>query len=88
MNNLREIDFKNCIFYYFNDIIKVENFDFDNISLDEKSLENILIHEISYKILISAKPLRPSFDKAHGFIRAYNGTRYLVSFGREKYESI
>ena len=31
-----------------------------------------------YKILITAKPLRIRFDKIDGFIRIYDGTRYLV----------
>ena len=46
---------QNCACYYFNDIIKIEDFDFDKILLDEKSYENILIYDISYKTLIGAK---------------------------------
>ena len=38
--------------YYFDDIIKLENFDLDNVLIDEKSDENILIYDISYKTLI------------------------------------
>ena len=32
---LKGIDFKNSTFYYFDDIIKIEDFDFDNILIDE-----------------------------------------------------
>ena len=32
----KEIYIKNCTCYYFDDIIKIENFDFDNISIDKK----------------------------------------------------
>ena len=39
--------FKNCIkngtCYYFDDMIKIEDFDFDNILLDGRSYENTLI---------------------------------------------
>ena len=35
--------------YYFDDIIKIEDFDPDNILIDEKSYENILVYIISYK---------------------------------------
>ena len=35
----------------------------------------------SYKALIDDKPLCIKFDKVDGFIRFYDGTRYLVSFG-------
>ena len=50
--------------------------------------KNILIYDISYKSLISAKPLRTGFDKIDGFIRVYGGTRYLALFGFEEYEAI
>ena len=56
--------------------------------MDGKSYQNILIHEIWYKNLIAAKPLRLRFDKVDGFIRVYDGTRYLVLFGPEKYDAI
>ena len=34
------------------------------------------------------KPLRIRFDKTNGFIKTYDGTRCLVMFGNEKYDSI
>ena len=42
----------------------------------------------SYKALIGAKLLRISFDKVNGFIRIYDGTRYLVLCGPEKCNAI
>ena len=42
--------------YYFSDIIKLKDFDIDNILIAEKSHENILIYDISYKTLIYSKP--------------------------------
>ena len=86
-DELKEIDIKNRTCYYFHDIIKIEDFSLDNILIDEGSYENILVYNISYKNLI-AKPLRIRFDKKDGFIRVYDGSRYLVLFGREKYDSI
>ena len=74
--------------YYFDDINKVEDFDFDNILLDEKSYENILIYHISCKSLIDAKSLSIMFDKVNGFIRDSDGTKYLVLFGLKKYDAI
>ena len=46
--------------------------------MDEKSYENILVYKISYKNLIGAKSMRIRLDKIDGFIRIYNGKRYLV----------
>ena len=54
--------------------IKFEDFDFD-ILLDERSNENALICDISYKTLIGAKPLRTRIGKIDGFIRVYDRTR-------------
>ena len=42
-NESHKVNIKNCICHYFDDIIKFEEFDFDNLLLDEKSCENILI---------------------------------------------
>ena len=47
-----------------------------------------MIYDISYKTLIGSKPLRIRFDKIDGFIRIYDGTRYLTVFGSEKYDAI
>ena len=79
---------KNRTCYYFDDIIRIKDFNFDNFFLDEKSYENILIYDISYKTLIGAKPLLVRFNKIERFIRVYDGTRYLVLFGGEKYDFI
>ena len=72
---------KNCTCYYFNDEIKLEDFDLNDILIDEKLHENILIYEISYKTLTDPKPLRIRFDHIDELIRVYDGTRYLTLFG-------
>ena len=87
-DKLKEVDIKNRARFYFDDINKIEDFDLDNILIDKKSYRNILFYNISYKSLIDYKPLRIRFDKIAGFIRVYDGTRYLVLFGSEKYDSI
>ena len=35
-------------YYFFNDIISIENVDANNIKIDEKSYKNILIYFIGY----------------------------------------
>ena len=66
--------------YYFDHIIKLEVVDLDNVLIDEKSHENILIYDISFKALIVSQPLRIEFDKIDRFIKIYDGTRYLSLF--------
>ena len=83
-NELKKVGIKNRTCYYFDHIVKIEDFDFDNILLDEKLSENILIYDASYKTLIDAKPLRILFDRVDGFIRDYNGRKYSVLPGPEK----
>ena len=44
INEFKEVRIKNCACHYFDDIIKLENFNLDNISINEKSCESILIY--------------------------------------------
>ena len=43
-NKVKDIDVKYRAYYVFNDIINIENFDPNNIKIDEKSYKNILIY--------------------------------------------
>ena len=38
-NGLKTVDIRNCMYYYFDDTIKIEYFDFNNILLDEKHIK-------------------------------------------------
>ena len=87
-NEFKKVCVKNPTCYCFDDIIKLQDFDIDNILIDKKSQENILIYEISYKNLIDSKPLRIRFDKIDGFIKTYDESKYLVLLGPEKYDAI
>ena len=56
-NKLNKIDIKYRTCYYFDDIIKIEDFHLDKILIDEKSYKKNLVYSISHKNLIAAKPL-------------------------------
>ena len=56
--------------------------------MHEKSYGNNLNYDLWYKTLIGAKYLRIMLDKVNGFIRYYNGTKYFVLYGLEKYYPI
>ena len=86
-NEFEKVRIKHRTCYCFDDIIKLEDLDLDNILIDEKSHENIFIYDISYKTLIDPKPLR-IFDKADGLIKIYDGTTHLALFNSEKYDAI
>ena len=87
-DELKEVIIKNRTRYYFDDIIKIGDFHFNNILIDEKSCKNILVYDFSYKTLSGSKPLRTRFDEVDGFIRVYDGIRYSVLFAPEKHDAI
>ena len=53
-NELKEIDIKNPTGYYFDDLIKIEDFDVVNILIDERLHKRILVYDISYKTLFDS----------------------------------
>ena len=63
----------NCTCYYFDDIMRFIDSDFNNILLDEKSCENLLIFNILYKTFMGKKQWRISFGKIDGFIKIGDG---------------
>ena len=38
-NKIKKIDIKNCTYYFFNDIINIENFSPNNIKIDKKFIQ-------------------------------------------------
>ena len=91
--NSNKVRIKNCACYYFDDIIRLEDFSIDNISIDGKSHENILIYGFWYKKLIGSNPLRIRLDdKIDGIIRItsiISGITYIFSpyFAKIKVDS-
>ena len=62
-NELKEIDIKNRVCYYFDDIVNGTDINFSNILLDKKLYESISVYEISYKTSMVPKPLHIGFYK-------------------------
>ena len=57
----KEIDIKNRVCYYFDDIIKNIDINFSDILLNGKLHENISVYDISYKTSAGPKPLCISY---------------------------
>ena len=80
-NQLKEIDIKNRVCYYFDDIINGTKINFSNILLDKKLYENISAYNISYKTPTGPKPLRIRFDEIDGFIMLLDDNiKLLISY--------
>ena len=57
MNEIKEINIKNCIYYYFDDLVNVNNLRLKNIIIDEKFINDSVICHIRYQIKYSINQL-------------------------------
>ena len=82
-NKVKDINIKNRTYYFFNDIMDIENFDPNNIKIDEKSHKNIFIYYIGYVTIkkylknYSVNPLYLIFRKVNEYFDEINGNKYL-----------
>ena len=82
--NVNDINIKNHTYYFFDDIINIKYFDPNNVRIDEKSYNNILVYYIGYVTIkkdlkiYSVNPLYSVFDKVNGCFKEINGNKYLA----------
>ena len=89
INKIKESDIKNCTCNFFDAIINIDDPDHDDILLDEKYYEHVLIYHAAYKTPWSEKPLHIIFDRVDGYIRKQDKTEYLALFhSDEKYDIV
>ena len=82
----KDIDVKNRTYNFFDDIINTKKFDSNNIEIDEKSYENILIYYIGYVTIKdykyleinSVNPLYLILSKVNGYFEEINKNEYLI----------
>ena len=72
----KESDIKNHICYRFDDLMKANDIYSKNILLDENHC------------LFVSKPLPICFDRIYGFIKIYDGIRYLVILDHSWFDEI
>ena len=87
MGKIKQIEIKNQTYYFYNDIIIIEEFDSNLLKIDKKSYENTDIYYIGYitikKIddcdnILSVNPLYLIISKVDGHIEKKNVKKYLV----------
>ena len=84
-NKVKDIDIKNWIYYFFGDIINIKNFYSNNIEIDEKSDNNILISYSGYVTIKDSKyvkingvnPLYLILSKVNGYFEEIDKSKYL-----------
>ena len=93
MRNIKEINNKNRKYYFFNDIIKINNFNLNLLKIDKNSCKNIDIYYIGYiaiKVIVdyesihSVNPLYLIIDETNGCIKKKNRNKYLVFASTDK----
>ena len=73
MGNIKQINIKNCTYYFFNEIINIKNFDSSLIKIEKRKRKNYY-----YKNIDSVNTLYLVISKADGYIEENNGTNYLM----------
>ena len=84
-SKVKDIDIKNWIYYFFGDIINIKKFDSNNIEIDEKSDNNILISYSGYVTIKDSKyvkingvnPLYLILSKVNGYFEEIDKSKYL-----------
>ena len=87
MNTTKQINIKDRTYYFYNDIIDIENFDAKLLKIDKKSYKDINIFNIGYvttKNIIncmninSVNPLYLGINHGNGYIEKKYSNKYLV----------
>ena len=85
-NTAKDIDIKNLIYCFFNDIINTKRIDLNYIKIGEKSYKNILIYYIGYvtikdskdRKIYSVNALYLVFSKVNGYFEEIDKNKYLM----------
>ena len=87
MDTTKQLNIKNRTYYFYNDIIDIENFDAKLLKIDKKSYKDINIFNIGYvtrkKIgdcmnINSVNPLYWGITHVNGYIEEKDSDKYLV----------
>ena len=79
----KQINIKNGTYYFYNDLIKLFDFDPNMLKLDKKAFKDINIYYIGYVTkkeeykINSVNPLDLLIYKIDGFIEKKRGSKYL-----------
>ena len=87
MGTVKQINIKNRTYYFYNDIIDLENFDSSLLKIDKKSYKDIGIYIIGYirikktddcKNIHSVNPLYLRINHASGYFEEKDTNKYLI----------
>ena len=82
--SVKDVNIKNRIYYFYDDVISIKGFDLSNIQIDENSYKNILTYYIGYVTIkrdikiYSVNPLYLNLSKVKGYFEEINRNKYLT----------
>ena len=88
MGEVKQIEIKNRIYYFYNDMINLKNFEPNLLRIDKKSYKNVGIYYNigyitvkkidDYESIYSVNPLYFHVNHANVCIETKNGNKYLI----------
>ena len=87
MGEVKQTEIKNRIYYFYNDMINLKDFESNLLKIDKKHYKGIHIYYIGYitikninncESIYSVNPLYVLVNHANGYIEEKNGNKYLV----------
>ena len=97
MGVIKELNIKNQTYYFFNDIINIQNFQSNLLKIDKKPYKDFDIYYIGYiaikknghcKNIHSVNPFYLMMGLATGYFTEKNGEKYLILDTIDKYEEV
>ena len=96
MGNIKEINKRNRICYFLDDMIKIKDFNPDVLKIDKKSYKNTDIYYIGYITMKyfyyvkinSVNPLQLIIDKVDGYIEEKNENKHVTLVSTDKNKEV
>ena len=96
MGNIKEINKRNRIYYFLDDMIKIKDFNPDLLKIDKKSYKNTDIYYIGYITMKyfyyvkinSVNPLQLIIDKVDGYIEEKNENKHVTLVSTDKNKEV
>ena len=96
MGNIKEINKRNRICYFLDDMIKIKDFNPDVLKIDKKSYKNTDIYYIEYITMKyfyyvkinSVNPLQLIIDKVDGYIEEKNENKHVTLVSTDKNKEV
>ena len=80
MINVKGINIKNCIYYFFDDMINIKDIDLNHIGLSKRHTKIFVFTALANSI----KPLFLNMSIVNGYTEKHNGNKYLTLVHTDK----